>query len=177
MADGDEGALAALYDRWNTLVHSVALQTVADRDDAAEVVAEVFWQAWKQARRYQAERGAVSTWLGMIARSRALDLLRARRRVREAEHPAAPGVLVAIPADGDPLKGAESVERSEIVATALRALPADQRETVELAFFRGMSQTEISAYTGQPLGTVKTRVRLAFRKLRDRLAVLREVAS
>lgn len=179
MAAGEEAALAALYDRWSTLVHSVAVHVVADADDAAEVVEEVFWQAWRQARDYQEGRGAVSTWLAMIARSRALDRVRSRRRFRETEAPAAPSVLAAIPADpeGDPLRGAEASERSAMVARALRALPADQRETVELAYFRGMSQTEIATYTGQPLGTVKTRVRLAFQKLRDGLSVLREVAS
>jgi RNA polymerase sigma-70 factor (ECF subfamily) len=179
MAAGEEAALAALYDRWSTLVHSVAVHVLADADDAAEVVEEVFWQAWRQARDYREGRGAVSTWLAMIARSRALDRVRSRRRFRETEAPAAPSVLAAVPADpdGDPLRGAEASERSAIVARALRALPADQRETVELAYFRGMSQTEIAAYTGQPLGTVKTRVRLAFQKLRDGLSVLREVAS
>jgi RNA polymerase sigma-70 factor (ECF subfamily) len=173
---GEEDALAALYDRWSTLVHSVVSQTVADADDAAEVVEEVFWQAWRQAGRYREERGAVSTWLAVMARSRALDRVRARRRVRETESPAAPGALLAIPAEGDPLQGAESAERREIVALALGALPADQRETVELAYFRGMSQSEIAAHTGQPLGTIKTRARLALRKLRDRLSVLREAA-
>jgi RNA polymerase sigma-70 factor (ECF subfamily) len=179
MAAGDEAALAALYDRWSTLVHSVAVHVLADADDAAEVVEEVFWQAWRQASDYQEGRGAVSTWLAMIARSRALDRVRSRRRFRDTEAPAAQSVFAAIPADpeGDPLRGAEASERSAMVARALRALPADQRETVELAYFRGMSQTEIAAYTGQPLGTVKTRVRLAFQKLRDGLSVLREVAS
>lgn len=179
MAAGEETALAALYDRWSTLVHSVAVHVVADADDAAEVVEEVFWQAWRQAGDYREGRAAVSTWLAMIARSRALDRVRSRRRFRETESPAGAAALAALPADpaGDPLRGAESSERSAIVARALRALPADQRETVELAYFRGMSQTEIAAYTGQPLGTVKTRVRLAFQKLRDGLSVLREVAS
>lgn len=179
MAAGEEAALAALYDRWSTLVHSVAVHVVADLDDAAEVVEEVFWQAWRQAGDYREGRGAVSTWLAMIARSRALDRVRSRRRFREAESPAGAAALAAIPADaeGDPLRGAESSERSAIVARALRALPDEQRETVELAYFRGMSQTEIAAYTGQPLGTVKTRVRLAFQKLRDGLSVLREATS
>ncbi|HEV2148639.1 MAG TPA: sigma-70 family RNA polymerase sigma factor [Longimicrobiaceae bacterium] len=176
MAAGDEAALAALYDRWSTLVHSVAAQAVADPDDAAEVVGEVFWQAWRQAGRYQEGRGAVSTWLAMIARSRALDRVRARRRVRETESPAAPGALLAVAAEGDPLQGAESAERRDLLAQALGALPSDQRESMELAYFRGMSQSEIAAHTGQPLGTIKTRVRLAARKLRDRLAVLREAA-
>lgn len=181
MAAGEEAALAVLYDRWSTLVHSVAVHVVADADDAAEVVEEVFWQAWRQAHDYREGRGAVSTWLAMIARSRALDRVRSRRRFRETESPVAPSVLAALPSDpdggGDPLRGAEASERSDMVARALRALPADQRETVELAYFRGMSQTEIATYTGQPLGTVKTRVRLAFQKLRDGLSVLREVAS
>ena len=177
MAAGDEAALAALYDRWSTLVHSVAAHVLSDPDDAAEVVEETFWQAWRRAAGYEEGRGAVSTWLAMIARSRALDRVRSRRRSREAEAPVTPAELAAFAAEGDPLQGAETEERSRIVALALGALPAEQRETVELAYFRGMSKTEIAEYTGQPLVTVKTRVRLALQKLRDRLSVLREVAS
>lgn len=177
MTSGDEAALATLYDRWSTLVHSVAAQTLADADDAAEVVEEVFWQAWRQAGRYQEGRGAVSTWLGMIARSRALDRVRSRRKAREVEAPVGTAALHAFPAAGeDPALGAESAERSRLVSLAMGSLPPEQRETVELAYFRGMSQSEIAAHTGQPLGTIKTRARLALQKLREKLAALREVA-
>ncbi|HEX2188596.1 MAG TPA: sigma-70 family RNA polymerase sigma factor [Longimicrobiaceae bacterium] len=176
MAAGDQAALAALYDRWSTLVHSVAARRVADAEDAAEVVEEVFWQAWRQAGEYREGRGAVSTWLGMIARSRAHDRLRSRRRERETETPAGLAVLQGFPAADDPALGAERAERRDLVERALGTLPADQREAVELAYFRGMSQSEIAAHTGQPLGTVKTRARLALQKLREKLSALREAA-
>ena len=175
MAAGDESALGALYDRYTALVHSVALRVLGDADDAEEVVEETFWQAWRQAERYEATRGGAATWLSMMARSRALDRLRAGRRFR-AEHGDPPETPAA---DDDrttasPLVETEDAEVRRKVAEAVAALPPEQRQTVELAYFRGMSQSEIAEATGQPLGTVKTRARLALAKLRDALASLRE---
>jgi RNA polymerase sigma-70 factor (ECF subfamily) len=180
LVGGDERALGALYDRWSPAVHALALRIVADRDEAEDVVEETFWQAWRQAATYQAARGAVSTWLFTIARSRALDRRRAISRRREealgglpAEEPRAPTPAADAPADSahDP---SEVAERRTRVEAALRELPAEQREAVELAYFDGLSQTEIAERTRQPLGTVKTRMRLAMQKLRERLAPLRE---
>lgn len=178
MAAGDESALGELHDRYATLLHSVVLRVVGDADDAEEVLEEAFWQAWRQAGRYEEGRGGISTWLVMIARSRAVDRLRSRRRFRAEERWESlpePGESI-VDADGPatPLDAAETDELRRVVAAAVAALPAEQRETVELAYFKGMSQTEIAEATGQPLGTVKTRARLALRKLRDALAVLRE---
>lgn len=174
--EGDERALGALYDRWSTFVHSSVLGTVADADDAAEVVEEVFWQVWREAHRYREARGAFATWLLTIARSRALDRARVRKRRQDRELHPGPGSLAGFAAPGDPLQTTESAERRAIVADALRALPPDQREAVELAYYRGMSQSEIAAHTGLPLGTVKTRARLALRRLREKLTILREAA-
>ena len=177
MAAGDEAALGALYDRWSPLVHSVVLRIVGDRDDAEELVEETFWQAWRQAGRYDAVRGGVSAWLVVIARSRALDRVRLRGWQRasaagtEAEADTAPEAIVDV---AGPLQSAEQDETRRIVRAAMDALPAEQRETLEMAYFRGMSQSEIASATGQPLGTVKTRARLALQKLREALAVLRE---
>ena len=178
MAVGDETALGAFYDRWATLVHSVAVQVVSAEQDAEEVVEETFWQAWRQAGRYEGGRGAVSTWLMMMARSRALDHRRSRRQVREESWAVLPEPTSAadLPVR-DPLHDAECTERSRLVLEALRTLPPEQREAVELAYFRGMSQSEIAALTGQPLGTVKTRARLALRNLKDQLSALRGVSS
>ena len=177
MARGDEQALGMLYDRWQPLLFSVAVQVLGDADDAEEVLEETFWQAWRQAGRYEPARGAVSTWLTMMVRSRALDRARARRRLREEgweelPEPADDGEL--LPVAGSPLAAAEQAELRTLVARALRQLPAEQRETVELAYFRGLSQSEIAEATGQPLGTVKTRARLALQKLREALSMLRE---
>jgi RNA polymerase sigma-70 factor (ECF subfamily) len=182
MANGEESALGELYDQWVTLVHSLVSHLLRDQDEAEEVVEETFWQAWRQAGRYDASRGAVSTWLTTIARSRALDRLRARRRVRE--EPWSRLVLDGdsdriVPADegtADPLTAAEMAERRTLVRAALGRLPAEQREVLELAYFGGLSQSEIAERTGLPLGTVKTRARLALEKLRDRLSMLNEGA-
>jgi RNA polymerase sigma-70 factor (ECF subfamily) len=179
MAGGDEGARGMLYDRWSPFLHALAMQIVGDADDAEEVLEETFWQAWRQADRYEHWRGAVSTWLSMIARSRALDRVRARRRVREDRYEELPEPAEGEGGDalpGSPFEAAADAERRVLVARALAQLPAEQRQTVELAYFRGMSQSEIAEHTGQPLGTVKTRARLALQKLRDTLSVLREDA-
>jgi RNA polymerase sigma-70 factor (ECF subfamily) len=177
MAAGDESALGALYDRWSPLVHSVVARIVGDADDAAELVEEAFLQAWRQAGRYEGTRGGVSTWLVVIARSRALDRVRlaGHRRAAAAEpleNAESAGSL--LPDTHTPLAAAEIAETRQIVHAAMEKLPPDQRETLELAYFKGMSQSEIAEATGQPLGTVKTRCRLGLQKLREALSVLRE---
>jgi RNA polymerase sigma-70 factor (ECF subfamily) len=177
MAAGDEAALGALYDRWSPLVHSVVMRVVGDAGDAEELVEETFWQAWRQAGRFDASRGGISGWLVVIARSRALDRVRLRgwQRAAATESSDAEGAAQLAEVDvRGPLEAAEMDETRRIVRAALERLPAEQRETVEMAYFRGMSQTEIAAATGQPLGTVKTRARLALQKLREALSVLRE---
>lgn len=179
IASGNEHALGALYDRWSPLVFSLCVHILGDDDEAEEAVEETFWQAWRQAARFDTTRGAVSTWLTTIARSRALDRLRAsRRRKEEAMSDLSQSKRMAVEAiarrEDDPARHAEVAERRVLVRQALLALPAEQREVLELGYFRGLSQTEIAEHTGQPLGTIKTRVRLAMEKLRDRLGVLRE---
>jgi RNA polymerase sigma-70 factor, ECF subfamily len=175
MAAGDEAALGDLYDRFTPLLHSVVLRIVGDADDAEEVVEETFWQAWRQAGRYEESRGGISTWLVMMGRSRALDRVRSRRRFREESYDEIPETSAVAEQDGpDPLRSALDADVRRLVAAAVAKLPPEQRQTVELAYFRGMSQTEIAEMTGQPLGTVKTRARLALNKLRDALSVLRE---
>jgi RNA polymerase sigma-70 factor, ECF subfamily len=174
MSAGDTQALARFYERWSRPVHALVARLVRDPDDADDVVEDTFYQAWRQASRYEPARGAVSTWIVTIARSRALDRLRSRRRLRE--EPLTPVVLLDELKDSafpDPAAGAEETERRERVAEALRELPAEQREVLELAYFGGLSQTEIAERTGQPLGTVKTRTRLAGQKLREKLAAFR----
>lgn len=182
MRSKDERALGTFYDRWFPVVHGVVSRMLESPDDVEDVVEEAFWQAWRQAERFEVERGSVQTWLLTIARSRALDRLRSRRRLREdpladataseadtsAPTPAAPS---------DPLADAEHAERSRIVRAALADLPAEQREALELGYFGGLSQSEIAEQTGQPLGTVKTRMRLALQKLRERLSPLREAVT
>jgi len=178
MAAGDESALGTLYDRYAPLLHSVARRIVGDDEDAEEVLEEAFWQAWRQAGRYEESRGGLSTWLVMIVRSRAVDRVRARRRVREERWDELPEVAAETGGDPavSPLDAAQLDEVRRIVGQAVATLPPEQRQTVELAYFRGLSQSEIAEATGQPLGTVKTRARLALQKLREALVVLREDA-
>jgi RNA polymerase sigma-70 factor (ECF subfamily) len=177
MAAGDEQALGALYDRWHALVHGVVMRILRQQNDVEDVVEETFWQAWRQADRYQPGRGSVQTWLLTIARSRALDRVRRLKRLREEPLEGDGGeILTRQVADGDPGTDAEESERRAIIAAALAELPAEQREALELGYFGGLSQSEIADRTGQPLGTIKTRVRLAMQKLRGRLQRLREEA-
>lgn len=178
MASGDELALRALYDRWHPLVHSVVARVLRSPDDVDEVVEETFWQAWRQAGRYQTSRGTVQTWLLTMARSRALDRVRAMKRRREEPLETEGGVLLSdgVSSLGNPAHDAEAGERRRLVVGALATLPAEQREALELGYFAGLSQTEIAERTGEPLGTIKTRMRLAMQKLRSGLMTLREDA-
>ena len=177
MSAGDDAALAQLYDRWSRPVFSLVLHLVRDADDAEDVVEEAFWQVWRQASRYDGSRGEVGTWLLTIARTRALDRLRSRKRLRE--EPLTPVSLSDSENGGatlgtdDPAARAEASERRTVVAKALQTLPKEQREVLELAYFAGLSQSEIADRTGQPLGTVKTRTRLAAQKLRECLSAYR----
>lgn len=178
IAEGDESALAALYDKWEERVHTVAFWILGDADEAEDVVEETFWQAWRTAHQYDGRRAAASTWLMMIARSRSLDRLRTRRRRADwTAASATAGALLEQALAGQPdvsSSRANGEEQRSALASALRALPAEQRQVIEMTFFGGMSQAEIAANTSQPLGTVKTRIRLAMGKLRSSLAALHE---
>jgi RNA polymerase sigma-70 factor (ECF subfamily) len=179
MRAGDERALGGLFDRYATLVYREVRRTIGDADDAEEVVEDTFWQAWRQADRFDAGRGGVSTWLVMIARSRALDRARRQRLVQARTERLADGETDQMEDDvqPSPLDHAEGEERRRRVAETLAKLPAEQRLAVELAYFEGMSQSQIAAATAEPLGTVKTRVRLAMQKLRTGLSALQEVTA
>jgi RNA polymerase sigma-70 factor (ECF subfamily) len=168
-AAADERAMTELYDRYGTLVYSVAYRIVGQRADAEEVVVDAFTQAWREAARFEAERGSVAAWLTMIARSRALDLVRARgRRERLADAAAGSDGGSGEP-DAPAADRAEDDERRWVVKLALEGLSAPQRQAIELAFFEGLSQSEIAERLNEPLGTVKTRVRLGMQKLRESL--------
>ena len=175
MRSGDADALGLLYDRWAPLLHPFALHLVVDREEAEDVVEETFWQAWRQSDRYDVGRSDVSSWLFMMTRSKALMHVRARRRRREEPLPAADAPQLLAPAS-DPAANAEAADRRSLVLAALAELPVEQRQTVDLAYFHGMTQQEIADRTGQPLGTVKARIRLAFEKLRRPLSALADAA-
>ena len=170
----DEAALGDLYDRWADRVFAVALHLLGSRDDAEEVVEKVFTQVWAEADRYHDGRGSMEAWIILIARSRSLDRLRLlRTRMRREERMDDRSADIT-PATGDsPLQDADAGERREIIGRALERLPGDQQRVVRMTFFEGLTQREIAQELGVPLGTVKTRTRLAFPKLRALLAGLR----
>lgn len=174
MAQGDADAMARLYDRWSAALFGLALRITREKADAEEVMVDCFAQAWREAARFQADRGSVGAWLATIARSRALDLLRAsgrRQRLVDSAQATSPGEAVGMGAHfASPSAHVEHDERSRRVRTALDALPPAQRAALELAYFEGLSQSEIADRLAEPLGTVKTRVRLGLRKLRELLA-------
>ncbi len=174
IAEGDESALATLYDRWSQVVYSLVAHLLKDADGAEDVVEETFWQVWQRASSYDASRGTVRTWILTIGRSRALDRLRSRKRSRED---VTTDLSLIRDPGSDPSQDAEGAERSRMVYDALTQLPEDQRRALELAYFRGLSQSEIAEFLGEPLGTIKTRMRLGMQKLRDKLVGLRESAA
>lgn len=172
-AAGDEQAVAALYDRYGAVLYAVAYRVVGQRADAEEVVLEAFTQAWRDAPRFEASRGSVAGWLTMIARSRALDLVRARARRDRLTASAAADRPDRSPAMGswrpDPAASVDHAERRQHVQAALDGLSPPQRQAIELAFYEGLTQTEIAERLHEPLGTIKTRVRLGMQKLREAL--------
>ena len=170
-ARGNGAALAALYDRHARAVYSLALRVVTDEADAEEVVQEVFDQAWRQASRYEPARGTVVAWLLNMARTRAIDRLRARRARPDRAGLESERAWSALPArSADPLDAIDTARDAARVRQALQRLPLLQRVAIELAYFEGLTQTEIAARLEEPLGTVKTRIRVALLKLRDALS-------
>jgi RNA polymerase sigma-70 factor (ECF subfamily) len=162
MARGDRSGLEGLYDRYAQLLFNLVVRIVGNRPDAEEVLQEVFLQAWRSASHYDRARGTPEAWLIMMARTRAIDLLRAARRTL-ARPEAEP--MPEVPAPTADTGGA--LEARAAVTSALQDLTPAQREVLELAFYEGLSQTEIAIRTGSPLGTVKTRTRMALERLRQ----------
>jgi RNA polymerase sigma-70 factor (ECF subfamily) len=168
--------MSPLYDRYAAALLGLALRITREQADAEEVVVDTFAQAWRDASSFQPGRGSVAAWLATIARSRALDLLRSRaRRGRLGDAAADQADLEPAGMGGgfaSPVAGVLSDERTRLVQQALARLPDAQRTTLELAYFQGLSQAEIAERLQEPLGTVKTRMRLGLRKLRELLAPL-----
>lgn len=166
MAAGDRDAFARFYDRYAPLVYPVILRIVRERADAADILQDTFWQAWQGAAAYDPARGTPEAWMVMRARTRAIDRVRSVRRREETfvapledSQAAAP---VAVGGDA-----AERAEHRGTITSALDRLPDAQREVIELAYYAGLTQTEIAERLKQPLGTVKTRIRLGLERLRE----------
>lgn len=171
MVGRDQAALGKLYDATCARVHGVVLRIVRRPDLAEEVLADVYFQAWRECHRYDVGRGKVIAWLLIIGRSRSLDAL---RRADEAfSHPAPEDLMAAeevLSFDDDPLGLLDTMRGNEAIQRALESLSAVQRQLVALAFFKGLSHAEIATHTKLPLGSVKTHIRKALLQLRDVLA-------
>ena len=165
IAAGDHTALGEFYDRFAGMANGLALRILRNTSDAEEVVQEVFLQAWRQADRYDAARGTPEAWISTLARTRALDKLRRRASRREEPAEVAPGTT-STPANVEVLA----------VRKALEGLAAPQRRALELAYYDGLTQSEIATRLNEPLGTIKTRIRTAMIRLRAALAPLAEFA-
>jgi RNA polymerase sigma-70 factor (ECF subfamily) len=166
IAHGDEAGLAALYDRYHLLSFSLALRVVNDRGRAEDVVQDAFLSVWRKAGSYVAGRGSVKTWLTSIVRNRAIDLVRARRESDGDDE----AVLLALrdPRPGVVEQVTASLDR-QTIRTAIGELPLEQRQAIAMAYFEGLSHSEIADATGLPLGTVKSRIRLGMHRLRGLL--------
>lgn len=169
IAGGDHGALGALYDHHGRTVYTLALRIVGDPAEAEEVVQDVFLQVWRGAARYEAGRASVAGWLLMMARSRAIDRVRARQARPIGD--AAGELTIARLADSAAGPEARVItgQAVEHLKAALQDLPATMRAAIELAYYEGLTQSAIAERLGEPLGTVKTRVRTALQKLRSSL--------
>jgi RNA polymerase sigma-70 factor (ECF subfamily) len=167
-AGGDQGAFASLYDATRHLVYGTALRILREPADAEEVTSEVYMQVWRNASNYSDRRGSVMAWLLTMARSRAIDRVRSQslRARREEPFPEFAQFRSAEPA---PDRSTEASQHRRRVASALDTLPPEQREVIELAFFYGLTHSELAARLNQPLGTVKTRVRQGMMKIRELL--------
>jgi RNA polymerase sigma-70 factor, ECF subfamily len=169
---GVEAALSALYDRYSRTVYGVGLKILGDRSSAEELVQDVFLKVWRSSGTFDSSRGSFSTWLYRVTRSAAIDLYRKRAH---KVHPVPDGELHIAAVIRDLSEGPQDVvDESWLswrVSRALEVLDAPHREVIELAYFGGLSQREISERTGLPLGTVKSRTASAFKKLRGELAL------
>jgi RNA polymerase sigma-70 factor (ECF subfamily) len=158
---GDESAMAQLYDRYSSIVYAVALRVLGDTGAAEDVLQDVFMQLWRRPESFDSSRGQMGAWLSVIARHRAIDLL--RKRVPETD---VTEIVVSVDSDLDNV--ADRSRALDKVRGALAAMPEQQRSALELAYFQGMTHSEIAKKTGEPLGTIKTRIRaglLALRKV------------
>jgi RNA polymerase sigma-70 factor (ECF subfamily) len=169
VADGDSRALDTLYDRYSRVVYGVALRILGQAELAEDVVQETFWRVWRRSQTFQSGRGQVASWIFGIAHNLSVDELRRQRsRPRPVYDTDETPVLRDIEDDRmDVAAEAIENERGRLIGAALQQISADQREAIELAYFGGLSQSEIAERLQSPIGTIKTRIRLGLRKLRD----------
>jgi RNA polymerase sigma-70 factor, ECF subfamily len=156
---GDEQAMAELYGRYSGFVYAVALRVLGDTGIAEDILQDVFMKLWRNPEIFDENRGSLAGWLAVITRNRAIDALRKRRPESDIDD-----VVVSI--EPDMVRGADWGRTLEKIRTTLSGMPAVQRSALELAFFEGLTHTEIADKTGEPLGTIKTRIRSGLTMLR-----------
>jgi len=159
MKSGDQSALAELYDRYSAVVYAVALQVLGDAGAAEDVVQEVFLQLWRNPAAFDAARGSLGAWLAVISRNRAIDFLRRRRPETDIED-------VVLSVAPDLVGEADRSRAAEKIRGVLGTMPSLQRSALEMAYFEGLSHSEIASKTREPLGTIKTRIRAGLMALR-----------
>jgi RNA polymerase sigma-70 factor (ECF subfamily) len=162
IAERSRTAFAEFYDRYSSRVFGLLLHLLRNRTDAEDVLQEAFWQVWRQADRFDSRRATAEAWVLMIARSRAVDRLRKRRET-------VTDTIPEVATDSQPDIALHRQDDAVQVTAALAVLPPDQREPIRLAFFEGLTHDQIARHLKIPLGTVKTRIRLGFLRLRERL--------
>ncbi len=169
--EGDQAALDELYRRYASPVYSLVWKILQNAEESEDVALDVFWQIWRQASRYDLSRGAPPAWIFTLARSRAIDRLRARHRREDRTVSFDDPELNLDPLDEEkaPDEVASFRQTRDAVREAMGSLSPKQREAVELAFFRGLTHVEIAEKLHQPLGTVKTRIRQGLIRLRKQL--------
>lgn len=160
---GDQGAMAALYDRYSSIIYSVALRVLQDTGAAEDVLQDIFMQLWRNPGAFDASRGNMAAWLAVIARNRAIDALRRRRPENNIED-------VVVFVEHNLASEADRSRTMHKVRGAMQAMPAPQRAALEMAYFEGLTHSEIAGKTGEPLGTIKTRIRTGLLALRKVLA-------
>jgi RNA polymerase sigma-70 factor (ECF subfamily) len=164
---GDRSAFAQFYDRYSKLLFSIAFKILSDSKEAEDVLQEVFLQIWDKAGQYDSRLGKPVSWAVTLTRNKAIDHIRSSQRRTKLFEAAA--TELAAPAEEVANESVRDRESAALIGSAVAELPAEQRQAIELAFFRGLTQNEISETLKEPLGTIKARIRRGMLKLRDRL--------
>ena len=169
VARGDTAAYEMLYDRYCSAVMGLALKITGDRSLAEEVVQETFWRVWRKADLFRTQRGAFTSWFFGITRNLSIDVLRRQKTQIQPVEETEQIIEQAIDPSMNVPEAAWLREKQQQIRAAIETLPAEQRSVIEMAYFRGLTRQEIAQATGEPLGTIHTRARLALQKLREEL--------
>ena len=165
---GDQKAFGILYDRYKTLVFSLAVKIAGNHETAEDITIDVFTQIWEKAEKYHPEKGLVKGWIASIARYRSIDTLRRRKVRSDINRPQWSDIqLEKLPSNDDTGEALELAETRKMVSNSIAILPVDQQEVLAMAYFKGYTHRQIAEALNEPLGTVKTRIRLGLQKLRQ----------